>query len=275
MPDDENKPDVEVVNDPEPESPDTPSDVTVDLNTKPSQKPDDKPKEDKPSLDFSKLNNTIAYQTRKLEQALRELNEVKSTLSRPKEVVKDINDPDYDEEAERIAQTNWQKGVKKVVEKDIETKVEELLRKREEARAEEARKVATTAELEKSKSRVIERYPAILEAGSDEERMYREVINEDTSLLQNVHGPEIAMYRMEEKMRAQGRIPASSKPIVDREASRLARAGASNVTGRQASNPGKITLTREQKEFCDHYKIPYDQYAKNLKADAGLGGVEV
>jgi hypothetical protein len=71
-----------------------------------------------------------------------------------------------------------------------------------------------------------------------------------------------------------GKTPASAKPIVDREVNRLVRAGASSVIGKTASPNGKITLTKEQKEFCDHYKIPYERYAKNLKAEQAIGGVE-
>jgi len=267
---DEKEPTLEIINDEE--TPDTPSSVTVDLENPDKEKiekSDEKPKEqpkDARSSDFSKLNNTIAYQTRQLEKAMRELSEVKSQLSRPQAVVED--------DVDAIAANDWKLGVKKLVEKDIEAKVQELLEKRENATRELQKRSAAEGELQKSKQRVLQRYPSIEDQGSEENKIYLEVINEDQTLLGNIHGPEIAMYRMEERLREMGRTPESVKPIVDREVNRLTRAGASSVVGRQQSPNGKITLTKEQKEFCDHYSIPYGQYAKNLKSQDLRGGVE-
>ena len=269
----EKEPDVEIINDEPEENLDTPSSVTVDLDKKPESKPD-VPKETKTAQpDLSKLNNTIAYQTRQLEKAMREMAEMRTQLnSRPQTVQKEA--PQTQDEIDEIAQKDWKLGVKKVVEKDIEAQIQQALEKREQARLEAERKTASVNELEKSKSRVLDRYPTIEDQGSEEQRLYLEVINEDSTLLSNIHGPEIAMYRMEEKLRTMGRMPQGVKPLVDKEVNRLARAGASSVVGRQASTNGKITLTKEQKEFCDHYGVPYEQYAKNLKAQDARGGVE-
>ena len=250
------------------ENQDTPSDVTVDLGKKPDQKPDEKPKEE-PKLpqDISKLHNTIAYQNRKLEQAMRKLEETQAQIASLREQRVAPVSQDVDE-IEEIAKRDWKLGVKKVVEGDIESKVQEILAKRDLAQQELNSKKAKEDDLEKSKKRVIEKYPSIEDPNSEEQRIYLDVINEDDSLLRNVHGPEIAMYRMEERLRGMGRVPKGVQPMVDKEVNRLARAGASSVVGRQASSNGKVTLSKDQKEFCDHYKIPYDQYAKNLKADA-------
>lgn len=273
--DKEKQPDVEITDSEPIETPDELSQVTVDLDQE--KKPDaskasEPPEKPKPSLELSKLNNTIAYQTRKLEQAMRELSEVKQQLaSRPQVVQKESQNLD---EIDEIAQKDWKMGVKKVVLPEIESKIEEILRKRDEAQAQLTRRNFAEAELDKSKQKVLQKYPQVEDEASEESSLYRQVISEDPSILQNVHGPEIAMYRMEERMQQMGRTPKSVKPIIDREVNRLARAGASSIVGRQMSQNGKITLTKEQKEFCDHYNIPYEQYAKNLKAES-FGGVEV
>ena len=273
MPKPEEEPSVEIIEDEPGETPEAPSQVTIDLD-KPAQKQADHPKEAaKPSPELSKLNNTIAYQTRKLEQAMRELAEVRQQLSSRTQPV--VEKPQNLDEIDEIAQKDWKQGVKKVVEKDIEAKINESFAKREEAVRESQKRSLAEAELEKSKQKVLQKYPQVEDESTEESQLYRQVINEDPSVLQNIHGPEIAMYRMEERMRQMGRTPQSVKPIVDREVNRLARAGASQVVGRQAQPNGKITLTREQKEFCDHYKIPYDKYAQNLKAQDAIGGVEV
>ena len=68
----------EVVDDkPETEEVDAPSDVTVDLN--PPKKADEPAKPaDKSHEDLTRLHNTIAYQTRKLEQAMREIQQMRN-----------------------------------------------------------------------------------------------------------------------------------------------------------------------------------------------------
>jgi hypothetical protein len=242
--------------------------VVVDLDKKPVSKQADQPKEPpKPQQDFSKLNNTIAYQTRQLEKAMRELDEMRKQIaSRPVQTAPASEPAD---EIDEIAQKDWKQGVKRVVLPEVQAEIKQEFERREQERQKKEREAAAEAELDRSKKRVMERYPTVEEEGSEEQRVYLEVLNEDKSLLSNIHGPEIAMYRMEDRLRQMGRTPSSLKPIVDREVNRLARAGASSVVGHQASPNGKITLSKEQREFCDHYNIPYEQYAKNLKAQAG------
>lgn len=254
-----------------------PSDISIDLDAKPESEklPEKQEEKPKPQTDqFTRLNNTIAYQTRQLERAMRELGELKEKIaSSPRPTVQEDKDLD---EIDRIAQNDWKAGVKKVVEKDIETKVNEILARQAQAQKEQSKRQTLESELEKSRKKVLERYPSIEDEATEESTIFRQVINEDPSLLQEIHGPETAMYRMEEKLREMGRTPVSFKPMMDKEVSRLVRAGASSVVGKSASSNGnKITLTKEQKSFCDHYKIPYEQYAKNLKAQDSLGGIEV
>ena len=268
---DEKQPDVEIINDePEPQE----EQVVVDLEKKPENQADQPKQPEKPSPEISKLNNTIAYQTRKLEQAMRELQEMKQRFaSVPQQSEK--GQTASTDEVDEIAQKDWKLGVRKVVEKDIETKIQDAFAKKEQAEAEVKRRSAVESELEKSKRKVLDKYPQIEDDSSEEAAIYRQVINEDNSILSNVYGPEIAMFRMEDRMRQMGKTPPSVKPIVDREVSRLTRAGASSVVGKTTSTNGKITLTKEQKEFCDHYSIPYTEYAKNLKADNADGGVQI
>jgi len=277
MPDKNQEPDVEIINDETlDQTQDQPSDVTVDLDAKPAQKQVDqtKPEPTQKPAD-SRLQNTIAYQTRQLERAMRELQQTKAEIQALRERSEtQVKAPEVTDEIDEIAQRDWKQGVKKVVEKDIEAKVQEILTKRDKAQEEITRRRASESELEKSKQRVLQKYPDLDSDESEEASVYRQVLTEDNSLLSNIHGPEIAMYRMEERLREMGRTPATVKPIVDREVQRLARAGASSVIGRQMSQNGKITLTKEQKEFCEHYNIPFAEYAKNLKAQSVREGVE-
>lgn len=275
----EPEPDVEIADEEELETPGAVSQVVPDdMETeKPVVKQEEKkietpkPQPQVPSPEISKLNNTIAYQTRQLERAMKELAEVRQQMAKPQNLPRPEGvQPD---EIDEIAQKDWKLGVKRVVEKDIEAKVQELFQKREEAQAELNRRNAAESELDKSKKRVIERYPNIEDTSTEESKLYLEVINEDNSLLRNIHGPEIAMYRMEERMKQRGIVPPSVRPVVDREAQRLARVGASSVIGR-TNGTKTFDLTMEQKEFCKHHNISQDVYKKHLKNNF-RDGVEV
>lgn len=257
----ENEPDVEIESEL-----DVPSQVIVDLDKKPDQKSVD-PKtqpQPKPSEDISKLHNTIAYQTRQLEKAMREIQEVKEQVANSRK--QEVKEPESQDEIDQLAQRDWKQGVTKLVEPAIEKRVEEILRKRDEAQADLARKNSLTEELEKSRQIVLQKYPEVEEQGSEMQKYYLQAINEDPSVLKNPRGPWIAMKRMEEIMEEKGAMPRSLKSFVDKEALRLARAGASSVIGRTVNSNGKVPLSKEQQKFCDINGVPYDRYAKNLKA---------
>ena len=203
---------------------------------------------------------------------MKELSEFKVQLQKantPKEV-SEIKD-----EIDEIAQRDWKAGVKKVVETQIKDAVKAALKERDDADMVNRRRENVESIVDNSKKQVLERYPEVEVDGSDYNRFYIQAINEEPDILSNPRGPYIAMKRMEELMEESGITPRSAKKIVDKEVNRLVRAGASSIVGRRPSSNGKITLTREQKEFCDHHKIPYDQFAKNLKASEAVGGVEV
>ena len=260
------------IQDEELETPDQ-AGIEVDLEKKETPKQEVKAPEQK--VDISKLHNTIAFQNRKLEQAMRELREVKEQLASRNTVQKSNVSAEPEDEIDREAQRDWKSGVKKLVGPEIEAKVQEAFSKREQAQKELDARASREAVQERSKQLVLQEYPEIEDESSEVSQVYRQVINEDPTVLREPRGPEIAMAAMERRLRQMGRTPRSEKPIVDREVNRLTRARVSSVVGKQASPNGKIMLTKEQKEFCDHYKLPYEQYAKNLKAQEASGGVEV
>ena len=276
MPDDLTEPEVEISSEDKKE--DELSQVTVDLDKKSPDQTQEKSTQTKESDRFSedlkKLHNTIAYQTRQLERAMREMEELKRVRNFEEPKKTEIPKEDLDE-IDIIAQKDWKLGVKKVVEKDIESTISFILEKRKLEETKKFEQQNLYQQLEKSKQVVLSKYPKIEDEETEESNIYRQVINEDPSILKNVNGPEIAMYRMEERLKLMGKTPAGVRPMIDKEVSRLVRAGVSSVVGKQINSNGKITLTKEQKEFCDHYSIPYEQYAKNLKLNGESGGVVV
>mgnify|MGYP001613299178 CR=1 FL=1 len=240
------------------------------------KEPKPEPKPELPTEDVSKLRNVVAYQTRSLEKAMRELRETQTQLQalRQQPNVQPVNGQELDE-ADRIAQQDWKKGVLHVVEKRLQAVVDEAFVKRQQAEAEIQRQGFLESELDKSRKRVTEKYPEVNTEGTEENKLFLEVLNEDPTLLSNTKGPEITMYRMEEKMVERGVTPRTVRPTVDREAARLARAGASNVIGRtRLTSGGEVQLTPEQKAFIKQYNIDEKSYRKHLQAENASGGVE-
>ena len=228
------------------------------------EKPKETPKpEEKPQVDLTEVNKALKrmeYQARQFEKKSRELEELKATLSNIR-VTTDAPQTEMDE-LDEIAQKDWKKAVRKLAE-------EEAKRILQETYQEQDRKVKEQSlirELESSKQKVRERYPQIEDENSEESHIYMEVLNESPHLLQNPYGPELAMHRMEEKLRAQGRITPQVKEVVDKELSRRARVGAGALPqGRSGAKTNTYTLTQDQKAYCDHNGISYEVYARTAK----------
>jgi len=239
---------VEIVPDPEPEA-----EATIDVTPKQEEPPASV--QAAPSEDFVKLRNRMEYQNRQLEKASRELAEanrrVEEMASRFRPLGENPSEPD--DEIDKVAVKDWKKGVKLVM--------DDYLKEREKQRAEEeyARQVQT--ELDASRRRVLDRYPSISDENSPEARAYIDIVNESPELHRNPHGPELAMYRMEERLRRQKSTP------VDDEIARRARVSAvSTPPGRVTSTETRHVLTQSEKQFCDRESIPYDIYIKNREA---------
>ena len=117
--------------------------------------------------------------------------------------------------------------------------------------------------LDTSKRAVIAKYPDLdPDAGNPDtvvSKAYVSVIAEHPDWLTNPYGPTLAMYAMEEKLKTE----ANGAPSVGK--SRIA--SASLPPSRQnAPATGRITLTREQKAFCDRHQMKYEDYIKTATA---------
>ena len=260
-----------------------PKEVEVDLD---SPKPDEtkpvakEPQKAEPSDELAKLHKRMEYQARQFERSTKQVQQLSEELKALREATTSrdqkrvISDNDLDPEIQALAETNWQKAVDKLAEKKAEAVVERKLKEAELKSAEASKKQAEVSEWERSKVKVLDRYPSLNDEATEDSRLFREVYNEDSTLYSNIHGPEIAMYRMEEKMRQSGRTPAPMKALVDREATRVARATGSSIVGRTPTNGNKIRLTSEQVNFCKEHGISQESYAKSLAQLNAREGVE-
>lgn len=118
---------------------------------------------------------------------------------------------------------------------------------------------------EASKSRVIAKYPDLHpDTGTVDSvvgKAYLNVLNEHPDWITNPYGPELAMYAMEEKLKAESTTTPAGGPAKSRTA----------ATSLQPSRPlasggERYTLTREQKAFCDRHSIKYEEFLKNATA---------
>ena len=238
-----------------------PQETLVDVTPK-SQTPEVKgpsPEEER----LNKLMNKIGFLERKLQKEAEERTQLAQSLQNLKFVPQGQKDeteidPSLDPEIHRIMETNYQKGIDLMVEKKFQA--------REQAQREREQRQFQEMELTKSKQRVLDRYPTIEDESTDEAKLLIEVLNEDRSLSSNIHGPEIAMYRMEEKMRGRGMQPPYVKEVLNQEQQRQRRVStvSTPVSRGTQGDSGRIVLTQDQKEICDRLKIPYGKYHEML-----------
>lgn len=255
---------VEMIEDPIPE-PEEKGSVTVDLDKKPEKA--GAKAEPKTPIEDSEEKKELARLGYKLRQQERQIKEYENVIrsqppAEPKPAKKE-GEVDYDE----LAQQDWKKAVK-LLGREAATEIFQELYQRLQVQSQEQRFQEMQ---EASKKKVIEQYPNLEDESTEEARIFMQVVSEDSSLQSNPHGPEIAMYRMREKLQAGGRLPdpvrreVSSQ--VNQEMQRQLRARAGSVPlGRTGPRDNKVMLTKEQQAFCDRHNIPYDQYAKNVRA---------
>src|SRR3990167_404267 len=224
--------------------------------------------------EFEKSQKRNEYLNRKLEKTLKQLDQFTSGSYRRQEPVQALEIPDdisklTPEQINQIAENDWQKAV----EIKAELKARKVYSDVQKQNAEEIKRNRLIETLERSKQKVTSRYSDIEDPESEVGQLYIKVINEDPSLLQNVHGPEIAMYRMEEEMRKQGKQLPQAKQVfdakVEAELQRRERIGVGNLPhGSNSSDSGVVTLTEREIQLADRAGIPRSEYAKMYKLGA-------
>lgn len=164
--------------------------------------------------------------------------------------------------------TEWeeklQKDWKGTVEELADARLEAKLKQREEQARIQAEQYRTSQLLEENKRKVLERHKELNDEGSQKAEIYRQVIQERPEYLTNPFGPVLAMRDMEDRLREQGHVDEVVKPIVQKEVARQVRTNGTSVA-KGSSNPSgqkTVTLTRDQKDFCDANGIKYENFAK-------------
>ena len=188
------------------------------------------------------------------EKLQREVDQLKVQVVKPATAVPDAKDPWSGIENGQV----WRAEIEKLATQ----KAQEIITQKAAEQSTQQYLHQQAQTLDASKRSVISKYPDLdPDAGNPDtpvSKAYVSVIAEHPDWLTNPYGPTLAMYAMEEKLKAGANNAPANK-------SRLA--AASSTPSRQApADTTRITLTREQKAFCDRNQIKYEDYAKTATA---------
>jgi len=136
--------------------------------------------------------------------------------------------------------------------------------------------------LEKSKSRVLERHPELDDDNSEKTRIFRQVLANNPDYVNHPNGPIYAMRDMEDHMETvlgykHRDIVSAEKNGAQRESQRQHRIVLSGSGKAPASADHKVTLTKDEAEFCKINDLDPKEYAKTKKklAKSGKEGMAV
>lgn len=236
--------------------------ITIDLEAKKSgEKIEDSAKAGSPSVneELVKMQRRMEYQARQYEKSLREMKEIAQSLQQAKQAPsRQVNEPD---DLDKVFETDYKKGIRILAQEEAKR----ILDEERKAIAKELEESSFLEMQERSKATVLKKHPELVSDENEKAEVYRQVINEDQSLVKNPHGPEIAMYRMEERLRT---LKPTGDQSVDREVERRLRTQSAYAPqGRQPSQTGKISMSVEEQQYCINKGIPFEQYAKMKQLD--------
>lgn len=119
---------------------------------------------------------------------------------------------------------------------------------------------------EDSKKKALAKHPELNDETSQKSEIFRQVMQENPDYLINPRGPILVMRDMEDKLRDMGVVDNSTRQAVDKEVARVTRTNAGSLPkGNPSVSKNSVTLTKDQKEFCDANGLKYENYAKFVR----------
>jgi hypothetical protein len=136
--------------------------------------------------------------------------------------------------------------------------------------------------LDKSKARVLDRHPELNDDSSEKTRIFKQVLASNPDYTTHPNGPIYAMRDMEDHMETvlgykHKDIVAAENKGAARETDRQHRIVLSGAGKAPASADHKVTLTKDEAEFCKINDLDPKEYAKTKKklSKSGKEGVSV
>jgi hypothetical protein len=235
--------------------------VSLDDKHEPIQTPDkpkDEPKyvrvEDLEAINKA-INNTRGWNERKISNLESKIDQ----LLKSGQQIQPKSDVPVSEWDEKL-QKDWKGTVSELARMEAQ---EILKREREQAQALQEQHRITNL-LEQNKISVLKKHPELNDENSPKADIYRQIIQERPEYIQNPFGPVLAMRDMEDRLREQGVYDEPVRQAVNKEVARQARTNGTSIP-KGSANPSTaktITLSTEQKEFCDTNNIKYQDFAK-------------
>ena len=203
--------------------------------------------------------NGLSYLGRQFNEVVKKIDSLQAPDRQAPQPVNTTLDP-YDE----LVQRDWKQAVR-AISREESNIIRNQEAQEEQIRLQGQRKLSI---LEDSKNRVRSRYPELDDQNSDLSKRYISILNKNQDYLRNERGPLLAMADLEEELRSEGRLDEISKKAVEKEVVRQVRSTATSGVRSGVSNGARANtqvLTRDQKEFCDHNNIRYEDYGRMLK----------
>jgi 16S rRNA C967 or C1407 C5-methylase (RsmB/RsmF family) len=136
--------------------------------------------------------------------------------------------------------------------------------------------------LEDSKQKVLIRHPELNDSNSEKSKIYRNIVTANPEYTMQKKGPVNAMYEMEEYMeknmgyKREDILKAELKGR-ESEAARVNRIQLTSTTGHNLTEGSKVTITKDELDFCKLQGIDPKTYASNKKRleKSGKGGIQL
>jgi len=250
------------------ETPDGGVEVSI-KEEKPQEEVKEEVKEEKPKAKpdpETSFRNKVFAQDRIIAKLQKEIEDIKTKPS-----VDPEPKPTELDEIDKLAQVDWKAAVKKLSAEEIKN----ALAQERKQLAEQAKVIEVTQLADKNAEVVVAKHPELSDELSEKRQIFNKVLDSNPRWRTSPDGPLLTMYAMEDELRKQGYDLGDTKPKKEDERTRLMRVSASSLpASKEIPSTGKITLTREQREFCDNSGLTYEQYARTLKNSGDKMGVE-
>lgn len=222
----------------------------------------------------------MRIENKELKKTVDEMKNQIDGLSQPAPVVApvspaiDAKDPRTwtEEQWDSLAKSDWKKAV------DLRSSIQAEDKFKEQATSTEFTKVQ-----EESKASVLTRHPELNDPNSEKSKIYRNIVTASPEYTVQKKGPLSAMYEMEDYMekhmgyKREDIVKAEDKARQE-ESNRHSRAGLTSTPGRHAADESKkVTLTKDEIDFCELQGIDKKTYAINKKKleTTGKGGIQL
>lgn len=176
-----------------------------------------------------------------------------------------------DTEWDALAKADWKKAV------DLRSKIQA-----EDKIASSATETEFNKVMADSQSKVLQRHPELNDPQSEKSKVFRNIVTANPEYTTQKKGPLLAMYEMEDYMvqtlgKKREDVVKAEAAGIKSEADRRDRVQLTSTSGHNLTEGNKVTVTKDEMDFCKLQGIDPKVYASNKKklATSGKGGIQL